>query len=313
MPTRATLIAGTWVSGAVLAASGVATALQALGDHAYPSVHVMSQAQVRDQLAARPGATVTVTPPGRPTVDSPGHTPMPSSAAPSPRSAGKAPQPAARGFQGGTVFASCSGDEATVTQRIPAQGYWIDRVWPGPSTAAGVRFTSPTQDELVIITCSGGQPAFASRPELPGGDEHSGPGLGGGPGGPGRDRRPGVPPGPGGGGTGGPGRDGRPGMPQRPGGGGFGGPGGTSSGDHGGPGGTSSAHHGRPGGAGGGQGGIRTAPGFGTAPGPGGTGQRGIRTGRASGQRGTRAAPGFVTAPSLGSGWLGMGTVTGAP
>jgi hypothetical protein len=191
MPTRAALTAGAWVSGAVLAVSGVAGALIVLGDRAFPSVHVLSQAQVHDQLTGRPAVTVTVTPSAtssRPAVDSPAQSPMSSpvirSSIASPAVTTVPSRHAAAVFRGGTVFASCSGDEASLTHRIPAQGYGIDQVWPGPAAAAGVEFSSPEQDDLVTITCSAGSPVFTSQQEMTGNPgQGGGSGWGGGNGG----------------------------------------------------------------------------------------------------------------------------------
>jgi hypothetical protein len=210
MPTRAALTAGAWVSGAVLAASGVAGALIVLGDRAFPSVHVLSQAQVHSQLTARPTVTVTITPSSRPAVDSPAQSPMSSpvirSSIGSPAVTTVPSRHAAAVFRGGTVFASCSGEAASLTHRIPAQGYGIDRVWPGPATAAGVEFSSPEQDDLVTITCSAGYPVFTSQQEMTGGPgQGGGSGWGGGNGGGGK----GGHHGPGGHIGGGPGHGGR--------------------------------------------------------------------------------------------------------
>jgi hypothetical protein len=164
MRTRTALIAAIWLAGVVLAAASVTAALVFLGSRVFAtSGHALSQAQVRRELAERQSAG-----PAGPTPAAPGP-----SRAPSPAAA--ATTATAKTFSGGTVFASCSAGQVTVTQRIPAQGFEIDGVSPGPAATASVRFTSGSTEVLVTVTCPAGRPRFTSSV-----DDHHGGGHGGG-------------------------------------------------------------------------------------------------------------------------------------
>ena len=159
MQTRTALIAAIWLAGVVLAAASVTAALVFLGDRVFAtSGHVLSQAQVRRALTEHQSAT----PPG-PTSAAPGPSGTPSPAA-------AATTATAKTFSGGTVFASCSAGQVTLTQRIPAQGFQIDGVSPGPAATASVRFTSGSTEVLVTVTCSAGHPRFTSSVD----DHHGG-------------------------------------------------------------------------------------------------------------------------------------------
>ncbi|TDC07078.1 hypothetical protein E1267_14505 [Nonomuraea longispora] len=60
---------------------------------------------------------------------------------------------------GGTVIASCDGDQVTLRSWSPAQGYAADGVEPGPAWEAKVEFEQEEGDEVELtITCAGGRP-----------------------------------------------------------------------------------------------------------------------------------------------------------
>lgn len=156
MAERPVLTATTWLAGSVLAAAGVAAALILLGHNIFgPSVQLLSQATVRQQLAA-----------GRSTASAP---PAP---APAPASRTSSPTAAAgtsgsHTYAGGTVYASCSVGQVKLTQWTPALGYGTDGMSPGPAARAWVRFTSTTTEQVVTATCSGDLPRFTSALDGP--------------------------------------------------------------------------------------------------------------------------------------------------
>ena len=75
---------------------------------------------------------------------------------------------------GGTVFASCSAGQATLTRRIPAQGYQTDGYSRGPATSVWAKFQNGGTEQTVTVTCAGDHPRLVTAP----GDEPTG---GGGP------------------------------------------------------------------------------------------------------------------------------------
>jgi uncharacterized membrane protein YgcG len=171
MRSRAALLAAMWLAAVVLATVGVTAVLILVGGHMFgPSVHSISQAQVSQELARHRAAAGRARPaPG------PATSPVPSPAT--------TPAATARTYSAGTVFASCSAGLATLTQRIPAQGYQIDEVSAGPAATASVRFSSGQSRLLVTVSCRQGQPVFTSSAVTAGdNDEHHG-GRGGGGGG----------------------------------------------------------------------------------------------------------------------------------
>jgi uncharacterized membrane protein YgcG len=150
MAKRPVLTATTWLAGPILAAAGVAAALILLGHNIFgPSVHLLSQATVRKDLAVNRSAASA-------------------SAAPAPARSRSSSPPAAPGasgshtYAGGTVYASCSAGQVRLTQWTPALGYGADGMSPGPAAKAWVRFISSTKEEVVTASCSGDHPKFTS-------------------------------------------------------------------------------------------------------------------------------------------------------
>jgi hypothetical protein len=149
MAKRPVLTATTWLAGPILAAAGVAAALILLGHNIFgPSVHLLSQATVRKDLAAnRSAASASAAP------------------APARSHSSKPPAPGGSGshtYAGGTVYASCSAGQVKLTQWTPALGYGTDGMSAGPAAKAWVRFTSSAQEEVVTASCSGDHPKFTS-------------------------------------------------------------------------------------------------------------------------------------------------------
>jgi hypothetical protein len=169
MRKRTGLLGTIWVAGVLLAGAGVTTALVAAGSGIFgPGVRPLTQAQVRQELAATGSvpASAAGAPGGQASAGSPG--------------AAATGAPSARTFSGGTVFASCTAGQVMLMQRIPAQGYEIDGVSPGPGGSAWVRFKSGGTELVVTVTCAGNRPRFATSAEAPGADlEHGGGDRGG--------------------------------------------------------------------------------------------------------------------------------------
>jgi hypothetical protein len=60
---------------------------------------------------------------------------------------------------GGTVIASCTGDQVTLRSWTPALGYSVDEVEPGPAREAKVEFEPDEGEDIELrITCSAGVP-----------------------------------------------------------------------------------------------------------------------------------------------------------
>jgi hypothetical protein len=140
------MTATTWVAGGAVAAAGVTVALSVLGTELLgKNAPVLSEAQVRAQLAEQGPAAVGSR----------------AAAGPSSHPAGSPAAWTARDFTGGSVFAVCTHDQATLTDWIPAQGYRTDGYAAGPAAAASVRFASPSATMIVTVTCSRNRPKFS--------------------------------------------------------------------------------------------------------------------------------------------------------
>ncbi|TMR09909.1 hypothetical protein ETD86_41640 [Nonomuraea turkmeniaca] len=60
---------------------------------------------------------------------------------------------------GGTVIASCSGEQVVLRSWSPAQGYSVDGVEPGPAPEATVEFEPDEGEDVELkIVCAGGSP-----------------------------------------------------------------------------------------------------------------------------------------------------------
>ncbi|WP_327584448.1 hypothetical protein OHA25_53125 [Nonomuraea sp. NBC_00507] len=61
---------------------------------------------------------------------------------------------------GGTVIASCTGDQVVLRSWSPAQGYSVDGVEPGPANEATVEFEPDEGEDVELkIVCVSGSPA----------------------------------------------------------------------------------------------------------------------------------------------------------
>jgi uncharacterized membrane protein YgcG len=169
MQKRVVIAVTIWLAGAVLAAVGVTVALNVLGDGIFGAGGpVLSQADVQRELAQAPAASAQ---PGPGRVSPP---PRPSS---SPRPAAPAPATGSLATSGGTVLASCSAGQVTLTGWFPAQGYQTDGYSRGPAASAWVKFTSGATEQTVSATCAGHHPRFATARDDKGGgggDKHGG-------------------------------------------------------------------------------------------------------------------------------------------
>jgi hypothetical protein len=161
MSKRAALISALLLAGVAVAVIGATAALGVIGNGAFgPGGKTLTQADVRRSLAQG--------------------TPAPPTQA-GPRSSPPAsPASAAASFasSGGTVLASCSSGQVTLSSWIPAQGYETDGVSRGPARSAWVRFKSSGVEVTVTATCAGGRPHFAAASDDRGGGNGGGGGSG---------------------------------------------------------------------------------------------------------------------------------------
>ena len=166
--------AAIWLAGAALAAVGVTAALSLLGAGILGGGggQVLSQAAVQRELAQQAPAPASPAPasPG-PTTSRPGHAPRPSSS--------RSPAPSVFHAAGGTILASCSAGQVTLTHLIPAQGYQTDSDSRGPASSAWVKFQNGGTEQTVTVTCAGDHPRLVTAPGPEpagggGGDDHGG-------------------------------------------------------------------------------------------------------------------------------------------
>ena len=162
------------LAGVVLAIIGGAAALSLVGNGVFgPGGKPLTQADVQRALA-RPAAATSSSQPGTATATPHRHRPA---------------VPGTFTRSAGTVFASCSSGQVTLTRLLPAQGYQTDGYSAGPAASASVKFKSSAAELTITATCAGGQPHFVSSADNRGGggaDDHGGGGGGGSGGGSGR-------------------------------------------------------------------------------------------------------------------------------
>jgi hypothetical protein len=181
MRKRVVIAAAMWLAGALLGAIGVTAALNLLGDGIFgASGQVLSQADVHRDLARQPPAPASSGQLSPAPVTSRSSHPHPSSS----RSPAAAQTAGSLAATGGTVLASCSAGQATLTGWFPAQDYQTDGYSRGPAASAWVKFSSGATEQTVSVTCAGDHPRFtASLDDKGGGGEHGGGGGGRGGGG----------------------------------------------------------------------------------------------------------------------------------
>ena len=134
----------------------------------------ISEADVRHSLAA--GSSAPATTPGPTPSASPSASPQTSKTV----GTGQVPRTGRRSFSGNSVFASCTGSQATLTSWIPAGGYSTDGSSQGPARAVWVKFKSASSEITVTVTCPGGGPHFATSSDERGGGHGGGDGGRGG-------------------------------------------------------------------------------------------------------------------------------------
>ena len=163
--------AAIWLAGAALAAVGVTAALSLLGAGILGGGggQVLTQADVQQELAQQVPASPTLPSPAL-TTSRPGHALSPSSSRPPAQSVFHA--------AGGTILASCSAGQVTLTHLIPAQGYQTDSDSRGPASSAWVKFQNGGTEQTVTVTCAGDHPRLVTAPGAGptggGGGDHGG-------------------------------------------------------------------------------------------------------------------------------------------
>ena len=141
MPKRIALTAG-WIAAMAAAATiGVATIGALQGGSDDPP---LSQEQVNNALD-RPGST------------------KPPASTPSASAPASSPVRKYISYPGGTLWASCAGDLATLSSISPNQGYRVDDKLLGPAPAAWVKFKLDVQhghatEYTVTVDCPAGTP-----------------------------------------------------------------------------------------------------------------------------------------------------------
>ncbi len=176
MSKRVALVSAVLVAALVAAVLGATAALRLIGGGTFgPGGPPLSEADVRRSYSAMPSP-----PPATP---SPTGTSANGTSSASPHPTGGAGTksdvfPSA----GGTVYASCTGGQATLTSWIPATGYLTDGALQGPAGSAWVKFKSGSSELTVTVTCRGGRPRFSTAADERGGG-HGGGDDGGGRGG----------------------------------------------------------------------------------------------------------------------------------
>jgi hypothetical protein len=168
MSRRIALAAAMLLAGVVLAIIGGAAALSLVGNGVFgPGGKPLTQADVQRALAQSAPATPS-SQPGTATATPHRHRPA---------------VPGTFTSSAGTVFASCSSGQVTLTRLLPAQGYQTDGYSAGPAGSASVKFKSSAAELTITATCAGGQPHFVSSADNRGGggaDDHGGGGGGSG-------------------------------------------------------------------------------------------------------------------------------------
>jgi hypothetical protein len=167
MSRRIALAAAMLLAGVVLAIIGGAAALSLVGNGVFgPGGKPLTQADVQRALAQSAAATSSS---------------QPGTATATPHRRGQAPSAVPFTSSAGTVFASCSSGQVTLTRLLPAQGYQTDGYPAGPAGSASVKFKSSAAELTITATCAGGQPHFVSSADNRGGggaDDHGGGGGG---------------------------------------------------------------------------------------------------------------------------------------
>jgi hypothetical protein len=162
MSKPAALIAAVVAAAVAAAVFGATAAVRLIGSGAFgPGGRPLSEADVRRSLDAAPGTQAA----------------RPSSARPV-RSQPKSPHPSRKSgafsSAGGSVYASCTSGQATLSRWIPAGGYGTDGYVYGPASSAWVKFTSGSSAVTVTVTCVSGNPHFVASGAVASPDDRGG-------------------------------------------------------------------------------------------------------------------------------------------
>ncbi|MFG1943588.1 hypothetical protein [Nonomuraea sp. NPDC048826] len=151
-----------WVLTAVAATVAAVAVLGLLGGGLTgASGRVMTQEEARAALT-----TATAVPRSPSAGPSAGPTASPSAGptgSPSPTVTQASPVSEVIRTAGGTVIATCAGDQVTLRSWSPAQGYSVDGVDPGPDHEAGVEFEADAdgaEDVEIKVRCVSGRPVM---------------------------------------------------------------------------------------------------------------------------------------------------------
>jgi hypothetical protein len=151
MNKRVVLVSAVMLAALAVAVVGATEALRLIGRGTFGAGgSPISEADVHRSLAASgtpatsPRSTSTTSPAGS-------HSASPH---PSNTTGGPGLQNARRSFSGNTVFASCTGSQASLGSSIPASGYSIDGSSQGPARSIWVKFKSESSEVTVTVTCA---------------------------------------------------------------------------------------------------------------------------------------------------------------
>jgi hypothetical protein len=82
---------------------------------------------------------------------------QPPSTSPAP-STSSGPAPRGLPTPGGTIIATCDGDQAFLRSWSPAQGFRTDEVERGPAAITSIKFKSGKDELRITVTCQAGEP-----------------------------------------------------------------------------------------------------------------------------------------------------------
>ena len=169
---------GAWLLGAGAATGGSLLAVSVLGQGLAPAPsQQLTVAAVNRALASEAAEATQSPPPPQPPVSTSATPlaphPKKSSTAPTVPPPSPAPQPTTTVLTstGGTVIAGCEPAGAYLYSWSPAQGYEESNVVRGPAATAKVTFTSSRRQVVMVISCTKGVPAAATKVTNWGGDE----------------------------------------------------------------------------------------------------------------------------------------------
>ncbi|GIJ48794.1 hypothetical protein Val02_56800 [Virgisporangium aliadipatigenens] len=134
--------AGLWLAAAGLTTAAGVAAINTVGDNIAGSpTRPLSEADVAGRLSVDGSPTASApAADGAPSAGATSPTPSAAAAAPSTAAAVPTTRTAAFAGPGGTVFASCAGDLASLLSATPQQGWTATTIARGPAAVVSVRF-----------------------------------------------------------------------------------------------------------------------------------------------------------------------------